>query len=85
MQSTEQEGTFSFQAGVDGFLHVECTRIPKQEGISSKPADVGLNPETTSTAQVTDRQKFAKLPRGRQRRGVTTWSTEQTKQFDPGE
>ena len=27
MQQTEHEGTFPFQAGVDGFLHVGCKRI----------------------------------------------------------
>ena len=28
MRQTEQEGTFPFQAGVDNFLDVDCTRIP---------------------------------------------------------
>ena len=37
----EQEGTFPFQTGDDGFLHVHCMRIPEQEGTTSFQADVG--------------------------------------------
>ena len=30
MQQMEQEGTFPFQAGADGFLYVDCMRTPEQ-------------------------------------------------------
>ena len=83
MQQTEQGGTFSFQAGFDGFLHVDCSRIPEQERTSSCQADVGVNPETTTTVQVAARQEFVKLPMVWEQRGMIAWSTEQTKQFDP--
>ena len=29
LQQTEQEITFPFQTGVDGFLHVDCVTIPE--------------------------------------------------------
>ena len=66
MQQTEQKGTFPFQAGVDGFLHVDCTRVPKQERILSCQADVGVSSETITTVQVATRQKFAKPLKVRQ-------------------
>ena len=82
MQQTEQEGTFSFQAGFDGFLCVDCTRIPEQKRTLSCQADLGVNPETTTTVQVAARQEFAKLPMVWKQRGMIAWSKEQTKQFD---
>ena len=66
MQQTVQEGTFPFHSGVDGFLHVNCTSIPEQEGTSSCQADVGVNPETTTIVQVTAHQELMKLPMVRQ-------------------
>ena len=72
MQQTEQEETFPFQADVDGFLYVDCMRIPKQEETSYFQANVGVNPETTTTVKVAARQEFAKLPRGRQQRGTAS-------------
>ena len=84
-QQTEQEGTFPFQAYVDGFLHVNCTKIPEEEGTISSQADVGVKPETTTTtAQVAACKEFARPPKNRQQRRVTAWGAEQTKQFDPG-
>ena len=80
---TEQEGTFPFQAGVNGFLHIDCMRIPKKKGTSYFQADVGVNPEAR-TPQIVTRQEFARLPKSWQQRGVIVWSTEQNKQFDPG-
>ena len=44
MQQTEQEETFPFQAGVDGFLHVDCMGIPEQGETLSIQADVGGEP-----------------------------------------
>ena len=51
MKQTKQEKNFSFQADVDDFSHVNCTRIPKREGTSFFQADVGINPETTTTVK----------------------------------
>ena len=83
IQQTELDGTFPFfQAGVDGFLRVDCTRIPEQRAnLLSHQADVGANHETTTRVQLAACQEFVKVPRGRQQRG--TASTEQIKQFDP--
>ena len=81
MQQTKQEGTFPFQAGIDGFLHIDCMRIPEQERTSSFQADIGVNPETT-TVRVAARQEFAKLPMAQQQRGTAL--IEQNKEFDPG-
>ena len=82
MQQRDQGENFSFQADIDGFLHVDCTRIPEQGGTFSFQADVGVNPETT-TPQVTARQEFARLQMSRQQSEVIV-STEQRKQFGPG-
>ena len=65
MQRTEQEESFPFQAGVDDVLHVDCMRIPEQEGTPFFQADVGVNPETT-TVQVAARHEFTRLPKSRQ-------------------
>ena len=70
-----QGETFPFQADVDSFLHVDCTRIPKQGGTLSFQTDVGMNPDIT-IPQVTVCQEFAKLSIGRQQRGVIASSTE---------
>ena len=77
----EKERIFFFQVDVDGFLHVDCMRIPEQEGTPSFQANVGVNPKTI-TVQVAARQEFSKLSRDRQQRG--TASNEPNKQFDPG-
>ena len=58
-QQTEQERTFPFQAGTDGFLHVSC--IPVQERTISFQAEVGVNPEIT-TVQVTAVRETADWP-----------------------
>ena len=84
MQQTEQKGTFLFQADFDGVLHVDCTRIPEQEGASSFQANVGENPEKPTTVQVAAHQEFARLMKIRQQRWVIAWSTERNKQFEPG-
>ena len=64
------------------FLHVNCTS-PDQETTISIQTNVGVDNEvTTTTARVAARQKFARLPIGRQQR--ETASTEQSKQFDSG-
>ena len=80
-QQSEQEGTFSFQAGVDSFLHVDC--ILKQERTISFRADVEVNPEIT-TVQAAARQEFARPLKNRQQRGVIRWSAEQNKMLGPG-
>ena len=83
-QTMEQEGTLSLQVDVDGFLRVDSTRIPEQGANLPSQADVGVKPEETTTTQVAACQKFARLLKKRQQRGVTAWGTEKTKQFDPG-
>ena len=82
-QTTEREGIFPFQASVDGFLHVDCTRSPDQEGTNLLQADVVVKPEAT-TAQAAAREDFARPPKNRQQRRVIAWGAEKTKQFDPG-
>ena len=58
--------TFPSQVGVDGFLHVDYTRIPEQGGTFSVQAYNGVNPGTTDTLeQVNARQEFARLPMSR--------------------
>ena len=69
------------QATVSGFLHVNCTRIPEQEGTLSFQADHGVNPQTI-TLQVTAREEIARLLKSRQQRGGFAWNIEQSKQFD---
>ena len=76
-----QGGSFPFQAGVDGVLHVDCTRIRSRGGTSHFQIDFGVNPETT-TLQVTARQIERLLVRWQQRGAIAL--TEQSKQFDPG-
>ena len=46
-QETEEEGTFPFQANVDGFMHLNCT-IPEQVGTISLQADVGVQPDSNN-------------------------------------
>ena len=75
MLQTEHEGTFPFQACVDGFLHDNCMRIPGQTGTLFCQADVGVNPATL-TVRAATRHEFAK-----QRENA---STAQNKQFDSG-
>ena len=43
IQQAEQEGSFPFQAVVDSFLRVDCTRIPEQEANLPSQADAGLS------------------------------------------
>ena len=73
----------SQQTTVDDFLHTDCTRISKQGGDFSFQADVGVNPEIT-TSQDTARQEFSRLLMSRQHIGVIASSSEQNKQFDRG-
>lgn len=80
---TEQEGTFPFQADVDGFLSVDCTRILDQKANLRSQADVGVKSKKATTAQVAAHQEFARLPNNRQQRGMIGWRTEQTELFDP--
>ena len=61
----EQEGTFPFEAGVDGILRIGCTKISEQEENLPSQADVGVRPQTTTTAQVAVRQKFGRPPKNR--------------------
>ena len=65
MQQTERDRTLPFQAGTDSFSHDGCIRILKQGGTSSFHADVGIDPETTTTVRVTAHQEFARLPKSR--------------------
>ena len=84
-QQTEQEGDFPFQAGVDGFFCVDYyTRIPAQGGSLPSQADVGVESETITTAQIAARQEFARPPKTWQQQGVIGRSGEQHKIFDPG-
>ena len=55
MKQTKQGGTFPFQADVDGFLHVNCTRIQEQGGTLSFRADVRVNPKATDTISTSHR------------------------------
>ena len=76
---------FLFQASVDGFLHVSCTR-PEQECILLQP-DVGLDDDkekATNSEQAAAREKFARPSKKRQQQRITAWTTEQSKQFGPG-
>ena len=73
---------FPLQATVDGFLYVSCTS-PEQGTAILLQADVGVDAETTTKAQVAALEKFGRLSIDRQQRGTT--STEQNKQFDPRE
>ena len=81
LQQTDHADTLSFQAGVEGFLNVDCMKISEQEGTISFQADVGVNPGTASV-QVAARLDFTKLLIGRQQQ--VTALIEQNKQFDPG-
>ena len=82
-QQTKQEGTFSFQPDVDGFLRVNCTRIPEQGANLPSQGDVMVRPEEASTAQAVARQECARLAKNWQQRGETAWGTDQIKHFDP--
>ena len=65
---------FPLKAGVDGVLRVDCTRILEQGEYLPSQADVGVKPESTTTAQqVATRQVFAKLLIRRQQRGTTSF------------
>ena len=61
-----QGGTFP---RVNGFLPVDCTKIPEQIASFSFQADIEVNPGTTETTRVTARQAFVRLPKSRQQRG----------------
>ena len=78
-QQTDQEVTFPLQAGVDGFLRVDSTRIPKQGVNLPSQADIEVKPETTTTAQVAAFQEFARTPKNRQQQGVLGWNTSKTR------
>ena len=64
-QQTEKEGNLPLQAYANGFLHVDCMRALEQEGTISSQADVGVEQETKTTAQVTARKEFARPPKNR--------------------
>ena len=82
-ESTEKEEIIPLETSMDGFLHFNFTS-PEQECIMFQ-SDVGVDNNDESTAskvQAGAREKFARLPIGRQQR--ETASTEQSKQLDRG-
>ena len=73
IQQTEQEGTFLFQVGVDGFLHVDRMRISEQEGTLYFQADVEPRDNRKIYAKkVAARQEFTKRAMGRQQQGTAS-------------
>ena len=83
-QSTEREGTFYLQSSVDGFLRVSCTN-PEQEWILHQlDVEVDEEEKTSSPEQTAAREEFTRSSKKRQQQRMTAWTTEQSKQFDPG-
>ena len=82
-QLTEREGIFTLQASVGGFLRVSCTS-PEQECILLQP-DVGMDDEgKIISEQTAAREEFARPSNKREQQRMTAWTTEQSKQLDPG-
>ena len=84
-QSTEREEIVPLQASVDGFLRFNCTSS-EQECILLQP-DVGVDDkkdQPTASQQAAAREKFARPTKKRQQQRMTVWTTDQSKQFDPG-
>ena len=71
------------QTAVDSFSHADYTKKTDQGGFLSFQVDIGVNPEPTTTVQVTVRQ-LARLPMSRQLQTTIAGSNEQNKQFNPG-
>ena len=69
---------------MDGFLHSNCTS-PEQECALLQP-DVGIDDEkeiTATTQQAAAREDVIPTKK-RQQQKATAWTTNQSKQFDPG-
>ena len=85
-QSTKREQIIPLQASVDGFLRFNCTS-PEQECVLLQP-DVGVDDNdkatTCTSEQAAAHEEFARPSKERQQQRMTAWTTEQSKQFDPG-
>ena len=84
-QSTETEKNVPLQASMDWFLRLNCSS-PEQECILLQP-DVGVDDEKdqpSTSQQVAAREEFARPTKKRQLQRTTAWTTNQSKQFDPG-
>ena len=77
-QNMKEEGTFSFETSMDGFLRSNCTSTEQECNLLQ--SDVGVNDATTQQATVCE--EFVTPTEKRQ--GTTAWATEQHKQFDRG-
>ena len=84
-QSTEREGIFPLEASLDSFLHIS-TSLGQEGTIILLQPDVGVDDEErkTTSEQAASREEFARPSKKRQQQRITAWSTEQSKQFDPG-
>ena len=81
--SMEEEGLFSSETSMDGFLYSNCTS-PEQECILFK-SNIGVDDNNEITSQqgaVCD--EFARPTKKRQQQGMIACSTNQNRQFDRG-
>ena len=80
-----EEGIFSFEASMDGFLNQNFTST-EQESALRHQQDVGVDDyekeTTTTTQQAAVREEFVSPMEELQQRGTTAWTTEQYKLFD---
>ena len=80
-QSTEKEDISPIQASLDG-----CTSLDQAGTTILLQTDVGVGEAktTTTNAQATAREEFARPPKNRQQQRMTARGNGQTKQFDTG-
>ena len=84
-QSTKGEVIFPLQASRDSFLHVN-TSLDQEGTIILLQPDVGVDDEekTITSEQVAACEEFTRPSKKRRQQRITAWTTERSKQFDPG-
>ena len=83
-QSMERKYFFPLQACVDVFLRFNNCTSPEQCILFQPDVGVDDNDEATTSQQAAAREEFARPTKKRQQQRMTAWTTNQSKQLDPG-
>ena len=82
-----QRGIFSSEASTDGLLDKNVTSTKQEEPALLCQQDVGVDDgekEATATTKPADVRKFVSPTEKQQQKRMSTWSTDESKQFDRG-
>ena len=82
-----EQGVFSVEASMDGFLNQNFTSTEQESALLHQQdvrADDDEKETTTTTQQAAARKEFVSLKEKQQQRGTTAWATKRHKLFDRG-